>query len=158
MADHLLLAQPKLEELCQTHPTGKPIRLEWRRFRTTAGRANYREWVIQLSPLVLDTEEKLLDTLIHEYAHLLTIARFGVRARGHGPEWKACMRELGVAPQVKHTYDCQRNSRRQEVTYKCSKCGIDIKRHKRLPRNRKYRHAGCGGDVVFSEMSKNLNS
>lgn len=152
MADLNALARAKLDELCQSHPTGKSIRLEFRPFRTTAGRANYRDWVIQLSGYVLDTEEKLMDTLVHEYAHLLAIARHGVRAKGHGEPWRACMRELGASPTVKHTYECVRNERRQQVVYRCAKCGIEISRHRRLPRKRKYLHSGCGGEVVFSEM------
>lgn len=122
--------------------------LEWRRYRTTAGTANFQRWSICLSAHVLDDLEKLERTLKHEYAHLLAFARFGARrGRGHGPAWRACMHELGEPPEVYHRYEVQRNQARQEVHYRCVQCGVTIVRRRQLPKRKKYSHRGCGGAI-----------
>lgn len=138
-----------LAELQRNHPLARPARLSWRRFRTTAGRAVFEPPEIHLSALVLDDEDKVRDTLIHEYAHLLAAERAGPAGRGHGAPWKAAMIELGAKPERTHGYACQRNLPRREVIYACRRCGAQFLRRRRLARGRRWAHVGCGGALAL---------
>ncbi len=150
LMDH---AEATLAELLRDYPLRKKPDIVWRRYRTTAGTADYNTWTINLSLIVLDDEVKLDSTLRHEYAHLLAYARFGPKhGRGHGPAWRSVMQEMGQTPDVRHCYTALRNQRRQVVVYKCQKCGEHISRHRRLPRRRKYAHVNCGGLIQFVEV------
>lgn len=136
-----------LAELARAHPLRRNPTLEWRRYRTTAGRAFYDRWAIALSESLIVDEDRLRDTLFHEYAHLMAFERHGMAGRGHGAAWKHAMRELGLEPEVKHRYPCRRNVPRRTVTYRCKRCGVAIVRRRRLPRKGRWVHAGCGGSI-----------
>jgi predicted SprT family Zn-dependent metalloprotease len=140
-------AQQLLDDLCARHPMGYRPDLQWRRLRVTAGLAYTNARVIALSLIVLTTEEAVQDTLTHEYAHLLAVHRHGRKAAGHGRAWKEAMHDLGAEPRVYHSYCVQRNRPRQQVTYRCERCGRLIERRRRLPSKRLYVHSGCGGPV-----------
>lgn len=143
-----------LQDLCSTHPLPYPPKLVWRKLRVTAGTANPRTGTITLSEIVLKTPEQIRATVIHEYAHLLTVARHGRQVAKHGTEWKQVMRELGEEPVVRHSYEVVRNMRRQVVIYECRSCGQQITRSRRLPKSRKYVHAGCGGDLLLVRIER----
>ena len=83
-AELALLAERELDRLCAAFPLGYRPALEWRPYRTTAGMAYYRRRAIGLGAAVLTTPERLVDTLIHEYAHLLAFMRHGPRGADHG--------------------------------------------------------------------------
>jgi len=119
----------------------------WKGYRVTAGMAYYRTGIIGLSPFVLKTPEAVRETLLHEYAHLLAVHRAGPTAANHGPAWQRAMIDLGVKPEVRHTYQVERNVARQRVTYVCVRCGIPIVRTRRLPKSKKYVHTDCGGSL-----------
>ncbi len=143
-----------LDKLSQDFPTKKPITLEWRRYRTTAGTAHPQDNRIALSINLMSDLERLSLTLKHEYAHLLACDRFGPKARGHGPAWQAAMIELGLEPKVKHTYECVRNQRAQKVIYRCKACNTELETARRLPKRRKYTHKGCGGAIEFLRVDR----
>lgn len=142
-----LIAERTFAELRVKHPLKHGARVEWRNYRVSAGMAYYKLNVIGLSSIVLTTEEAVIDTLIHEYAHLLAYERYGRRGANHGPAWQAAMLELGRPPKVRHSYAVERNTKRQEVGYECLRCGATFIRSRRLPKRRKYVHANCGGDL-----------
>ena len=131
--DLRLLAQQKFAELCAKHPLKRAPRLEWRPYRVSAGMAYYKLGIIGLSHIVLTTEAAVVNTLIHEYAHLLAYERFGRRGANHGPAWQAAMTELGRPAKVRHNYAVNRNAKRQEVGYECLRCGATFVRARRLP-------------------------
>lgn len=141
------LAEGELDRLCATFPLGYRPALEWRPFRTTAGMAYFRRRAIGLGAAVLTTPERLVDTLVHEYAHLLAFARHGAGGLGHGPAWRQAMADLGAEPRVHHAYEVARNAPRQRVVYRCVRCGAAIERRRRLPKGRTYVHARCGGGL-----------
>jgi SprT protein len=123
--------ETQARELLQSLGAGKlarKVRVEWNpRLKTAAGRADFREKLISLNPLLLELEVRLaqaelgtdeLDglkpsgltgqcatashevdrTLRHELAHLL--AQWRVRRRRiapHGIEWRRACRDLGIA-------------------------------------------------------------
>jgi predicted SprT family Zn-dependent metalloprotease len=142
-----------LAQLCARHPIGYVPKLIWKNLRVSAGMAYYRQGAIGLSRLILTDQERVRATLIHEYAHLLAVARHGRRAANHGPFWQAAMRELGEEPTVRHTYEVARNQPRQSVSYTCVRCGAVLQRSRRLPRTRKYVHAACGGPVRLTSVA-----
>lgn len=139
-----------LEQLLSTFPLRRPLAIHWRNLRVTAGIAYHRDNRIALSRLVLTDLERLDETVRHEYAHLLAVVRHGPSAAGHTPEWRQAMLDLGLEPRVHHTYEVRRNRPRQQVAYRCQRCGCLILRRRRLPRRRRYVHAGCGGQVRFA--------
>ena len=143
------LVWAELRRLSESFPTGRAVSWRWRPYRTTAGMAYFTLWEIGLNQPLLNTEERLLSTLRHEYAHLLAVARAGRKARGHGPDWRKAMQDLGEPIEVKHTFDCPRNQRRQRVWYRCSGCGVEFARHRALPKRKKFTHNGCGGAIQF---------
>lgn len=142
-------ANRELDRLCSAFPMGYRPTLEWRPFRTTAGMAYYGRRAIGLGAAVLTTPERVADTLIHEYAHLLAVARSGKRGMGHGGPWRQAMCDLGAEPRVRHSYEVARNASRQRILYRCVRCGIAIERRRRLPKRRVYVHAKCGGGLRF---------
>jgi SprT protein len=107
--------------------------------------AYYGTFTIGLSRHVLTDEERVRETLVHEYAHLLAYAREGKTGAGHGAAWRRAMADLGAPANVRHRYEVRRNARRQRVAYRCRKCGKDFTRARRLPSTRTYVHAACGG-------------
>lgn len=149
-----IYAERILAELCAKHPIGYMPRIIWKSLRVTAGLADYRHRTIVLSSILLVEEERLCRTLKHEYAHLLAVAKFGLRARGHGKGWRWAMEALGERPEVYHQYEVKRNVAKQEVVYCCSRCGVKIKRKRRLPRNYRVVHARCGGSLKFESVSR----
>ena len=145
-------AEVELARLVAAFPLPYLPILQWRAYRVTAGMAYYRKGVIGLSTTVLKTEPAVRETLGHEYAHLLAVARHGPKAANHGPHWQRAMRDLGLEPKVRHTYDVERNVTRQQVTYRCIRCGANIIRARRLPKRRRYVHVNCGGDLRLDKV------
>ncbi len=127
--------------------------LLWRKLPRSAGYANHRDWRIVLSCLVLLEKSQVYETLIHEYAHLLAIDRFGVAGAGHGEHWKACMRELGQNPKRTHNYETV-TVNRQVVVYQCKTCGKFIERKRRLPRGKTWLHKACNGRLIHVETRR----
>lgn len=149
-----MAASVRLVQLCEEFPLGYVPLLRWKGYRVTAGLAYYRIGEIGLSTRVLKDEKAVVETLVHEYAHLLAVARHGLRAAGHGAAWQKAMRDLGQEPKVRHNYAVERNVARQSVTYVCVRCGKQVVRSRRLPKRRRYVHANCGGDLRLSKIER----
>jgi predicted SprT family Zn-dependent metalloprotease len=143
------LAEETLDRLCEGFPMDYRPVLIWKGMRVSAGMAYFQKGSIGLSIPLLDSEERLISTLKHEYAHLLAYSRHGRKGTGHGIHWRNAMVELGEKPEVHHRYEVERNKPRQEVLYVCKKCGALIPRNRRLPKRRKYLHAACGGPIAL---------
>jgi SprT protein len=152
------LANAELDRLCAAFPLGYRPTLEWRPFRTTAGMAYFRRRAIGLGAAVLTTPERLRDTLVHEYAHLLAFKRSGPAGRGHSGPWRQAMVDLGAEPRVRHTYEVARNAPRQRVIYRCVRCGTCIERRRQLPKKSVYVHARCGGGLKLEAIRRNIEA
>lgn len=130
---------------------------------TTAGTANYTNWVIRLNPVLLADNGELFinDTPIHEFAHLAThvvypesmTPRFVQKREVHGPKWQSVMRALGATPSRCHQMDTS-NVKRKNVTkfaYTCN-CGLDHqigpKVHNKIVRGSVYRCNKCKTAIV----------
>jgi predicted SprT family Zn-dependent metalloprotease len=128
-----------------TMPTRRIPRMTWANYPTTAGRAFFREFEIRLSNQVLQTPEQVHDTVLHEYAHLVVFEKFGTKAKPHGSEWRAVMRQLGLSPTVTHDYPVEKRQMATRYIYRCDLCGFILRRVRPFKRNRIYSHVGCGG-------------
>lgn len=146
------LAETLIDELERDFPLGYRPEIKWKALRVAAGYAYYRQGAIGLSTRIVTDETRLRNTLLHEYAHLLAVARYGIAGAGHGAPWKEAMQDLGLDPIVRHDYEVERNEKRQVVVYRCQRCGEQFERRRRLNRNRRYVHAGCGGAIVFVQI------
>src|SRR5262249_19505947 len=101
---------------------------------------------------VLKDEASVRDTLIHEYAHLLAVHRYGKKGAGHGPEWQHAMREMGLEPKVRHNYHVERNQRHQSVTYRCGRGSKLFVGGRRFPGGARYLHLNCGGELRLLQV------
>ena len=106
--------------------------IEWdARFRTAAGRADYRRNRVSLNPRLRENGAAEIDrTLRHELAHLLAHARAGRRRlQPHGPEWRVACRDLGIADEKRcHTLPFPVAKRTPRLLYKCRSCGREFPR------------------------------
>src|SRR4029077_2889479 len=75
------------------------LRVEWNsRLKTAAGRADYRQKLISLTPRLCEHPAEIDRTLRHELAHVLAQFRAGRRRiPPHGSEWRPGGRRLGMA-------------------------------------------------------------
>src|SRR5437763_14126418 len=80
----------------------REIRVEWNpRMRSAAGRADFREKLISLNPLLINHGVEIDRTLRHELAHLLAQWRVGRRRIApHGEEWRQASSDLGIAEEA----------------------------------------------------------
>ena len=132
------------------------VRLTWnRRLRRTAGRCHFqmkegvRTAEIELSPRVLDTRERLRETLAHEMCHAAQWIIDGVCTPPHGVEFQQWARHLerrvpDVTVTVRHSY---RIFYRHQ--YACTVCGESYGRHSRSINLRTRRCGRCSGVLRY---------
>lgn len=151
--------------------TVRPPRVVYNKRGTTAGTANYREWVINLNPvLLMENIDTFIDrTVPHELAHLVVYQVYPeayqtelVRTRTgykrtkrdvHGSYWQEVMRKIGANDNRRcHSYDTTNSKVKKTVTkyeYRCTGCQqsmmVSAKRHSQLSANpRAVYHSACG--------------
>ena len=85
------MTQQQIEQKMQEHGLVGWIYTRNNRLTKTAGRCRYGYRIIELSGWLLDnnTEEEIMQTLLHEIAHALT------KGHGHDRVWKAKCIEIG---------------------------------------------------------------
>jgi SprT protein len=120
------------------------IRVEWHpRMRTAAGRADYREKLISLNPMLLNLESvnghsgsEIDRTLRHELAHLLAQWRVGRRRIApHGIEWRQACRDLGIADEARcHNLPFATKPYPRRFVYRCPNCKENFPRVRRIRR------------------------
>jgi len=145
--------QNALKEAALVCPLKREVAVRWKNYPVTAGRAYLRESLICLSTSILTTPERVRETLLHEYAHLVVFERSGPKARPHGREWRGVMQTLGLAPCVTHSYDCVRRTRPKPYAVRCESCGARLPRARPLNRSRLYKHVGCGGRIRMEKSA-----
>lgn len=121
----------------------RSVRVKWNpRMRSTAGRAFYKENIIELNPKLQDiSEEELHRTFLHELAHLVAHHRtYPRRIAPHGVDWRLACKDLGI-PYEKATHNLPLPSRTQARpwVYTCPNCRETITRARRMKR----RHVAC---------------
>ena len=122
-------------------------RFEFDHARRRFGSCRYGQKLITLSrPLtLLNPDEQVRDTLLHEIAHALT------PGDGHGLRWKHKCREIGARPQRCYSDSTVSSPPRRAAPYSfgCSACGWWVER-RRLATNR-YVCARCKGKLHYRE-------
>ncbi|XP_037072820.1 acidic repeat-containing protein-like [Pollicipes pollicipes] len=97
--------------------------------QTACGDATVRTARIELSEKVVDSAERLRDTLVHELCHAVAWVVSGDRG-GHGPVWRGwagrVQRRFPELPPVSrcHSYEVH-----CKYTYRCTRCGYSFGRH-----------------------------
>ena len=112
--------------------------VEWSsRLRTSAGRADFRQKLITLNPLLRGHGQTEIDTtFLHELAHLLAQFRAGrKRIAPHGPEWRHACNDLGIVGEPRcHTLPFPVRRRARRYIYGCPHCGRRFPRVHRFKR------------------------
>jgi len=116
----------------------RDVRVEWNpRMKSAAGRADYRERLISLNPLLRDHGIEEIDrTLRHELAHLLAQFRVGRRRIApHGPEWREACRDLDIADEARcHNLPFATKAYPARFVYRCPNCRQEFPRVRRIRR------------------------
>ena len=116
----------------------RDVRVEWNpRMKSAAGRADYRERLISLNPLLRDHGIEEIDrTLRHELAHLLAQFQVGRRRIApHGPEWREACRALDIAAEARcHNLPFASKSFAPRFIYRCPNCRQEFPRVRRIRR------------------------
>jgi len=127
-------------ELLRAHGAtriARELRVEWNsRFKTAAGRADYRQRLISLNPRLLVYPAEMDRTLRHELAHILAQFRAGRRRIvAHGNEWRLACRDLGIADEKRcHNLPFKVSESARRYVYKCPQCQRDFPRVRRIMR------------------------
>jgi predicted SprT family Zn-dependent metalloprotease len=113
------------------------LRVEWNSgLKTSAGRADYRQKLILLNPLLFEHPGEIDRTLRHELAHFLAQFRAGRRRiLPHGTEWQQACRDLGIADE-KRCHNLPFPARRYipRFIYRCPNCRQEFPRIRRVRR------------------------
>ena len=124
----------------------REIRVEWNpRIKSAAGRADFREKLISLNPLLREHDlvsvsrqsgSDIDRTLRHELAHLLAQFRVGRRRIApHGPEWRQACCDLGIADEARcHNLPFASKSFPPRYVYRCPNCKEEFPRVRRIRR------------------------
>jgi predicted SprT family Zn-dependent metalloprotease len=116
----------------------RAVHVEWNaRLFSAAGRADSRRNLVSLNPRLRDHDAAEIDrTLRHELAHLLAQFRSGRRrVPPHGAEWRRACSDLGIADEARcHTLPFPVKPRPRPFLYRCSRCGKEFPRARRLKR------------------------
>ncbi|KAF2894536.1 hypothetical protein ILUMI_11638 [Ignelater luminosus] len=147
-------------------PEDSPI--EWSdRMRGTAGYCYCKKVIrrtgvierkirIVLATKVLDSADRLRDTLIHEMCHAATWIINEV-ANGHGNQWRAwTMKAREVFPELPPIKVCHNYAINTKYTYKCTSCFYSFGRHTKSVDTEKKRCGYCYGkfEIFINKTSK----
>jgi predicted SprT family Zn-dependent metalloprotease len=139
IAETAVLLQTARELLQSVGATrlARELRVEWHaRLKTAAGRADYRQKLILLNPLLLEHPAEIDRTLRHELAHILAQFRAGRRrVLPHGAEWRQACVDLGIANEKRcHNLPFPAKTYAARFVYRCPNCRQEFPRVRRLRR------------------------
>lgn len=74
--------------------------------KTRAGEACFKDNLIRINyEMHKNNPQELRNTYGHELCHILARLLYGWRIKGHGKEWKALSRAIGVRPETRYHDD-----------------------------------------------------
>jgi len=115
---------------------------------TASGRISH----VELSTKVVDTVERLRDTLIHELCHAATWIFEG--KRGHGLAWKYWAKKANkIHPELPIIETCHSYEIETKFKYQCEGCGSVFGRHTKSIDATKHACAKCGGRPLLLSVS-----
>jgi SprT protein len=132
--------QTKARDLLRANGAGRianELRVEWNlRFKTAAGRADYRQKLILLNPQLVEHPTEIDRTLRHELAHILAQFRAGRRRiPPHSVEWRQACRDLGIADEKRcHNLPFPARTYAARFVYRCPNCRQEFPRIRRVRR------------------------
>ena len=162
------------------------IKIIWSKtLQTTAGRASWKREklrdrnqpaaeqfqirhhaAIELAERIIDCEDRLLNTLAHEYCHLANFMVSNIRDKPHGAsfkEWgRKCMQAVKGHPvyggrvevTTKHTYKIN-----FKYLWVCERCGLEYGRHSKSIDTTKSKCGSCKGTLhQIRPKPRNTNS
>ena len=104
--------------------------------KTSLGSCNYKKRRLELSRhyVQLNSVDYMLDTMLHEIAHLLAYKKYGYRVK-HDYRWVEIAKAIGC---IGERTACNKSVVRPKgkYVYKCSKCGYEIAVHRRFKRRK----------------------
>ena len=113
---------------------------------------------IELSTKVIDSGDRLRDTLIHEMCHAASWIISGYRD-GHGPLWKTwAEKAMTRFPELPVIDRCHSYQIRTKYTYRCEKCGYSIGRHSKSLDTEKKVCGHCFGRFQLVVNGKTLQA
>lgn len=126
--------------------TDKGWEFQWNNARGTAGYCTHHIKVLSFSKFLCEhgDEQEWTDTVMHEIAHALV-----GRGKGHGPVWKAKMRELGQEPRRTTPFtETQVDALVKTANYVLT-CSVTGKELARRHRKRTDKVCKCHGSLVL---------
>ncbi|KAM7450312.1 hypothetical protein ABFA07_001882 [Porites harrisoni] len=137
------------------------FQITWnKKMRSTAGFCYYsrknglRMSRIELADKVIDSADRLRDTLIHEMCHAASWIISGVKA-GHGPVWKKWTARANFVHQdLPPISRCHSYTINTKYTYRCTKCSNTFGRHSKSVNLEKSRCAYCHGRLELVPQLK----
>jgi len=113
---------------------------------------------IELSTKVIDSGDRLRDTLIHEMCHAASWIISGYRD-GHGPLWRTwAEKAMARFPELPVIDRCHSYQIRTKYTYRCEKCGYSIGRHSKSLDTEKKVCGHCYGRFQLVVNGKTVNT
>lgn len=170
------ITQGRLAEM--TAQTGG-VKIEWsKKLNTTAGRACWKRKraqtakgenntsiyihtaSIELAEKIIDDDERLLNTLAHEFCHLANFMISEVKDRPHGKEFKEwavkvsrAFKDRNIVVTTKHDYQID-----FKYIWQCSGCGTEYKRHSKSIDPLKQSCGGCKNKLVQTKPVPRANA
>lgn len=140
--------------VCARTPGFERLPVRWNsRLRSCAGRLTHTRTfphepiLIELNPALKSEPEELRATFLHEVGHALAMLRDV--DDGHGPAWRACVRELGdPRPTRLHLHKSIERTMKKKLAALCFACGKELKRTRYYARGSKWRCGRCGGTLL----------
>ncbi|XP_066593874.1 germ cell nuclear acidic protein-like isoform X2 [Prorops nasuta] len=111
---------------------------------------------IVLSTKVIDTSDRLRDTLIHEMCHAAVWLLNGTNDN-HGPLWRSwATKAMEVFPELPRIKVCHDYKIKTKFTYKCTGCGYSIGRHSKSLDTERKRCGICYGkfELLINRTTK----
>jgi SprT protein len=101
--------------------------------------------------LMRNSPEDAINTVIHEWCHVLAYYLKNGVCGGHGRLWKQLMIQYGANPKRCHNMNADDIGLKRKFTYECGCCEhkLTIIRHRRIQQGKIYLCATCGRPIRF---------